>query len=120
MLMTKNEVNTVIITIAIGVALMMGGSMFSLVMLMGPKSPKAMLIPGIGQVVIGLLVVVGGILLWRGQAWAKYLLVVLGIGLVVNTVIFGAMGFLHLPSNVDRHKPVSWSKEVDRIAVGLA
>jgi hypothetical protein len=120
MLMTKKEFTAGLIAITVGVALMMGGSMFSLVIVMGPKSPKAMLIPGIAQVGLGLFVVVGGILLWRGHAWAKYLLVVVGMGLVVNIGIFGAMAILHVSSNLDRHKPVSWSKEVCRIAISLA
>jgi hypothetical protein len=99
---------------------MMGGSLFSLVIGMGPKSPKALLIPGIGQVVLGLFVVVGGILLWRGHAWAKYLLIVVGIGLAVNIGIFAGMTIMDVSSKFDRHKPVSSSKDVCRVAAHLA
>ncbi|MDB5345335.1 MAG: hypothetical protein JWP89_3712 [Schlesneria sp.] len=120
MLMTKKEFTAGLIAMTVGVALMMGGSMFSLVIVMGPKSPRAMLIPGIGQVVLGLFVVVGGILLWRGHGWAKYLLVVVGMGFAVNIGIFVGMAIMHISLDLDRHKPVSWSKEVCRIAIGLA
>jgi hypothetical protein len=82
----------------VGVALMMGGLMFSSVILMGPKSPRAMLIPGIGQIVLGLVVVVGGVLLWRGITWAKYLLVAVGLAFVVHIGIFVAMAINFRPT----------------------
>lgn len=117
--MTKNEFSAGLIAITVGVALMIGGLLFSLVIMMGPKAPKAMLIPGMAQVALGLVVVVGGILLWRGQVWAKYVLVFAGMAFVVNIGIFVAMAILDVRSKFDRHKPVSWSNEVDQIDIGL-
>lgn len=95
------------ISIVVGLMLMMGGAMLSLVTVIS-KFPRVFLVPGIGQVVLGLACVAGGILLWRGSAFAKYVLILVGIGVVINTIVYLWMGISESRSHHNRRQQAPW------------
>jgi hypothetical protein len=78
-----------IIGIVLGAMLIMGGTMFLAVALMG-KFPPIVLIAPVVQIPLGLLSVIGGMVTYRGISTGIYILSVVAIGFVLNMILFAA------------------------------
>lgn len=76
-----------LIAIVIGVLLVMGGLMFGLVTALASDHPRAISIPALVQIVLGVLGSTAGFLLRRGHARAKFILVLVAIGVIANLVV---------------------------------
>jgi hypothetical protein len=107
MRMTKSEFSAGLIAMTVDVALMMGGSKLSLVTVIS-KFPRMFLIPGVGQIVLGLACVAGDILLCRRNTVAKYVLLLVGTGVVINTIVYLWMGISESRSRHNGHQQTAW------------
>ena len=70
----------------IGTLLFMGALMFLLVLLLNNQVPRILFIPPVVQMVLGLVGSMAGFFLRRGQRAAKFVLVLVAIGVVAYLV----------------------------------
>lgn len=128
--MTKGNLKDIIGPLAtiVGVMLVVGGLMFTLVTAISSKLPQVLLFPGVGQVVLGLICVVGGLLLWRGHTMGKYLLVFTAVGVITDIIVILSLVISAISSNGDQRKVVlmtdarkvtAWSVESFRQSLAL-
>lgn len=85
--MARSEKTDIIgvIAIMVGAMLIIGATMFLLVVLLN-VSPGIILVPPLIQIALGILAAVAGFLLWRGHERALPVLVVLGVAVLANAV----------------------------------
>lgn len=84
-----------IVALAIGILLVLGGLMFLLVTQMIPDAPPMLPVPALIQIGLGITGAIAGLLMWRGNAAAKFILAFVGVGVVANIafvlVIFASL-----------------------------
>jgi hypothetical protein len=85
-----------IIAIIVGGMLVMGALMFLLVAVM-QNIRGAIIITALLQVALGFLAAIGGGLLLRGHAVAKFILVAVAVGVAVNTIAYAILFFTTFP-----------------------
>jgi hypothetical protein len=75
-----------LVAVAIGTMLVLGATMFSLVLWLTPagKPVPFPITPAYIQIALGALAVVAGLFLIRGYSKSKFVLIVIAIGVVVN------------------------------------
>lgn len=84
--MTRNRLQILsLIALTIGFSLIVGGGMLLLVTLIEPRA-KLFSLPAALQIMLGIFAVIGGFQLWRQNSTAKYILLLVAVGVAANLV----------------------------------